>query len=114
VGYAIFFDRDQALTLDEWKQAVSNRHDVRPQERSPTAKNPVTGETLTLGATGGDAEVLVDSRWLPLFRRRSSGHVVFDAPPGFEDPANAVRRLTVELASQLGARLVGEEGESYG
>ena len=120
MGYSIKITRDPWLTLDEWMSAVLSRSDVRLRDGPATARNPQTGEAISVGHRTGDADVLLGGEWAPCFWWRhgapdedSPSAALFTAPPDFDVPGCRVRQVARELAKSLQARLIGEEGEEY-
>jgi len=103
------------IELSEWRAVVARTDGVRLVEGNFQATNPRTYEIITLRNDGGDAEIFsaTDARWQPGFSWSRSGRISFPAPRDFEEPTSAVRRLALELARDLDARLVGDEGEVY-
>lgn len=100
------------ITLPEWKEAVSSVEGVRMSEGDAALVNPLTKETVVLHNRGGDAELFrADcNRWLRVLWWTPDGIVRFPAPETDGDPLlNAARGL----ATELDARIVGQDGEIY-
>jgi hypothetical protein len=76
---------DPPLSLDEWKTAVNATDRVRLVSSAESVTNPTTGEVITIGASEGNAEMLVDEQWIPVFRW-SNSLVSFEGLPSFDDP----------------------------
>jgi hypothetical protein len=105
----------EAISLEEWKAAVSATPGVRLVEApAHTAINPQTGEVISIGARDGDAEVFFadDREWRFVFRwgRRSAR---FAARFELGDTLDPIWVAAVALASRLGAVIRGDEGEVY-
>jgi hypothetical protein len=121
MAYAIHIKRRGAdeqlspITLSEWRAAVSHVDGVRIADGDNHITNPKTGERITLRNAGGDAEVLFpdDGAWRRAFRWSPQGSISFRAPRDFLAPTCFIRRLAAELARELDARLIGDEGEIY-
>jgi hypothetical protein len=113
MGYEIHIERDPPLTLDEWKAAVRATEGVRLNDSGASATNPRTREVVSIAGVDGDAEVDVAGRWLPCFRWRRAGSVVFRASRDFTDAQSPLRRIARELASKLDAAVRGDDGERY-
>jgi hypothetical protein len=113
VSYSIFIKRDAPISIEEWSAVVAARPDVRLSDAPVTAVNPQTGAQISIGRGPGDADVLVDSAWLPCFHFQPRGSISFRAPDDFNEPESVVTSTAWALARALNARLVGEEGEEY-
>lgn len=120
MAYEIHIDRiaedgsrvDPRISLDEWKSIIKETDDVRLDSSVKSITNPTTGDVITIGGTDGDAEMLIDGQWRPVFRW-SAGHVSITAHLSFHAPNDPVRRMTTELAARLKASVVGDGGEIY-
>lgn len=86
-----FDDDGDAISLDEWKTYVSSRRDIKPDPENP----------------GEDDYIIVThpEHW-PLWWRR--GEITTKNPD-----EEAVAKL-VQIARELDARVVGDDGEVYG
>lgn len=121
MGYSIHIERQNGLgepipiPLAEWIDAVAQTEGVRLLDGDISARNPRTGELITIRNEGGDAEVFLpqEGEWVPIFFWSSRGHVNFNPGPGFEDPIDRTRTVAVKLAALLNGLLVGDEGETY-
>jgi hypothetical protein len=113
MSYDIHIKRDRAITLDEWKSAVDSTQDVRLDTKGLSITNPQTGDVITVAGMEGDAHINVEGTWHFCFRWRPRGSVAFKAPGNFDDAESPVRRVAMELARKLGARLIGDGGEEY-
>lgn len=102
------------LTLEQWQQAINLTHGVLLSDQMDLmVKNPATGEVISRPRQPGDAEmILQDGTWVPAFRL-FEGRVTTKPAPDFRDPTCQQRRVLWDLASQLGAQVVGDEGETY-
>jgi hypothetical protein len=117
MGYDLHIERTAptAISLEEWKEALSATKGVRPlADRAVRATNPKTGEAISIATRDGDAEVFWadEGNWRPAFswHRGSikfSGHLT----PG--DRAHPVWATAVLLAARLGAVIRGDDGEVY-
>jgi hypothetical protein len=114
MSYTIQIKRAEPISLAEWSEVVRSRTDLRFREEDHVARNPQTGAVITIARAEGEADLHVGDAWLPCFRWRGrQGTIAFNAPGDFDEPESPVRRVALELAKQLNARLVGEEGEEY-
>ena len=113
VSYTIYIEREPPITLAEWIDLARARAYLRLREEDHSLQNPRTGEVITIGRIEGETELRVGDTWVPCFRWRRSGTIAFDAPRDFDESASPVRRVALELARSLNARLVGQEGEEY-
>jgi hypothetical protein len=121
VAYSIHIVRhDKAgnrepIEVREWVAAVSASDGVRLASSDVTASNSVSGENIVIKSDGADAELHDEQRnaWLPVFRWSKRGSVSFNAPSDFDEATSRVRMVAGELARNLNAELVGDEGEFY-
>lgn len=121
VAYSIHIVRhDKAghrepIETAEWIEAVSALKGVRLASYEMTASNPVTGENITINSDGADVELYDEQQnaWLPVFCWSKRGSASFKAPPDFDEATSRVRVVAGELARNLSAHLVGDEGEFY-
>ncbi|MBC7147106.1 MAG: hypothetical protein H5U24_17155 [Thioclava marina] len=115
-GYTIYIERPAGppIGFDEWEYAVGKVDGVRlSTDEHQSVTNPKTGEVIGLRAGPGLAEIrLRDGRWQHALRW-FSGTIVLRAPRDFDDPDSAMRRLLRVLAGELGAEVIGDEGETY-
>jgi hypothetical protein len=107
--------RHLPIDLLEWRAVVAKAAGVRMAEGDFEISNPATGEVIRLRNSGGDAEVFFpgDALWRRVFRWSSPGRISFRAPRDFGAPASIIGRLALELARDLDALVVGDEGEIY-
>lgn len=100
------------ITLSEWKKAVDLVEGVRMSEGDAALLNPLTKETVVLHNRGGDAELFRPdcNRWLRVLWWTPDGIVRFPAPETEGDPLLTTAR---SLATELDARIVGQDGEIY-
>lgn len=121
VAYSIHIVRhDKAgnpepIEVREWVVAVSTLDSVRLASSDVTASNPVSGENIVIKSDGADAELYDEQQnaWLPVFRWSKRGSVSFNVPSDFDEVTSRVRMVAGELARNLSAELVGDEGEFY-
>lgn len=124
MAYALHIERfdelsgeERPYSLVEWKAAVATVPGVRLFEGAAyTVTNPATGESIRFPVHECDAEVFFpsDQTWYPVFKRHTrSGTVSFNArfEPG--DRTNPIWASAVALACELGAKIRGDEGETY-
>lgn len=107
--------RREPVDMGEWIEAVSAVSGVRLASSDQTALNPVTGDSIVINSDGADAELYDEQQgaWLPVFRWSKPGWVSFNAPTDFDEVTSHVRMVASDLARNLGADIVGDEGESY-
>jgi hypothetical protein len=121
MGYTIHIERRTSdgknvpITLTEWCEAVKRTTGVRVANGDLAATNQMTGEVIAVRNAGGDAEVFFpeDAVWRWVFRWSPSGRISFRAPDDFSVPTSKIRLLVADLARDLDATLVGDEGEVY-
>ena len=101
------------VTLDEWKLFVDSKEKLRFESDAVAVTNPATGKKIMAFPQGyGNTEMLIDNQWLPVFRWRD-GTISFNGQPSFEERTDPVRIMVIEIAMELGAAIVGDDGESY-
>ena len=104
---------DSSLTLDEWKSFVESTESLRFTSKAVSVTNPATNKKIWALPKGyGNAEMLIENEWLPVFRWRG-GTISFNGRPSFEDRADPVRKIVAQIAMKLGAVVVGDDGENY-
>ncbi len=123
MAYSLHIERDpQGITLDEWIEVVSKQDGVKLAEGNVEAKNPKTGEIISIPGCPGDVSVLFQAKGLLGFGRKDEWHICirfvrdkasFNATPELESPKNPLRIAVSGLAAALGAKIVGDEGEVY-
>ncbi len=103
------------ITLKEWMDAVDCAADVQLSAEAPTVvTNPVTGEQISNSHSSGNAEIFDHDgqAWVPAFRW-FEGRISANAARDFDTPETYQRSIMRVLAAQLGAKIVGDEGETY-
>ena len=105
----------EPIKIGEWVEAVSALESVRLASGDVTAVNPMTGENIVIRSDGADAELYDEQHnaWLPVFRWSKHGSISFNAPPDFDEVTSKVRVVANEMARDLGAVVIGDEGEIY-
>jgi hypothetical protein len=117
MAYEIHIERKngQPISLDEWVNVVENVESVRFGDAATTiVTNPATGEQISNPQMHRMAELFdVGSQaWIAMFRW-FGGRISTRASRDF-DAFNSHQRLVMRvLALQLGAQIVGDEGEGY-
>lgn len=106
-------DGDGGIAIAEWIEAVEQADGCRLAEGDYLVTLPETGQVFRFHNTGGDTEVrLADGSWRRVFRW-SEGRVSFVGPKDFDDAGSHLRSMARVLAEALGARIVGDRGETY-
>ena len=103
-------------TPEEWTAAIEATEGVRLDSSDLEAQNPATGEVMRIGGADGDVALFdpESEEWYKKVFSFYKGHSSFDAPRDWDTNQNSpLRRAACAIASQLGAKLVGEEGEEY-
>ena len=104
---------DSSFTLDEWKSFVESTDSLRFTSKAIAVTNPATGEKIWAMPKGyGNTEMLIENEWLPVFRWRD-GTISFNGRPSFENRTDPVRKIVAQIATKLGAAVVGDAGENY-
>jgi hypothetical protein len=117
MGYSLHIERaNQTISLAEWTAAVTKVPGVRLESSDIQAQNPTTGAVISVGGNPGNAAVLfgvgANQSWETclFFGKRS---ISFAASNDIESPSNPVHIAVAALAKELGAQIVGDEGEEY-
>ena len=103
--------RHEAITLEEWTDAVGHVDGVRMACGDAAVPNPLTEQLVTLPNRGGDAEVFRQDceRWMRALFWTPDGTVRFAEP---EMDGNPVLPLARKLASELRAQVHDDRGET--
>lgn len=114
----------RSVSEREWIAAVEAVPDVRRAAGKPqVVENPTTGQKISMSRPTLDAEILfpdgpewgpIAGQWVPVFRwspRR--GRISVNARFDPDDAQDPVRRAMAQLAKQLDAEIVGDDGEKY-
>jgi hypothetical protein len=123
MAYSHHIERNpQGITLEEWFEVVRKQDGVMLAEGGVEAKNPETGEPISIQGNPGDVAVLFQTKGFLGFGQKSEWHscirfvrnkASFKATPDLESPHNPLRVAASRLAAALGAKIVGDEGEVY-
>lgn len=117
MAYAIHIKRKngQPINLDEWVNAVGNDESVRLCDAAAlVVTNPATGEQMSSPQAQGTAELFdFDSQARTAIFRWFEGRISTRASRDFDTFNSHQRSVMRALASQLGAQIVGDEGEIY-
>jgi hypothetical protein len=103
------------IPLEDWKRALSAVQGVRLcTEKAYTITIPGTGEIVSFPHRDGDAEVYFSDqqKWHAVLSW-FNGSASFKAEIALESLPNPVWTAAAALASQLGAVIRGDDGESY-
>lgn len=116
MSYGVHIQRADgaSIGLADWSAAVAGHADVRLAESSKSrVVNPKTGMAME-APSAGLAEVKLPSsaEWVPAFRW-FEGRVSTNAPHDFDSENNWLRVIMRDLATVLGAQIVGDGGEIY-
>ncbi|WP_420858471.1 hypothetical protein [Marivivens marinus] len=117
MAYEVHIERKtgQPINLDEWVKAVGSVESVRLSKAATTVViNPATGEQISNPQMKGMAELfdLGGQSWIAMFSW-FDGRISARASRDFDIFESHQRSVMRALASQLGAQIVGDEGEIY-
>lgn len=123
MAYSLYIERNNSeITLDEWIAAINQISGVRLDNDNVTAKNPKTGEKISISGNAGDASILFESsgflgfgkksEWVKVFSFRR-GKASFNATQDIESQKNPTHIAATALAKLLNAQIAGDEGEIY-
>ena len=121
MGYSLYLERDPPIALEEWLRVVDAHPGLAQVDEPARATNPETGDEIVLGTQPGDAmAVATQTTWFGFGRSQIelgrltwlSGRVLL---PTFDptDPDSPAASLFGGVATEIGARVVGDEGEVY-
>ena len=118
MAYALHIERpddQEPISLEDWQAAISRVSSVRPAAGDAHLMNPKTREDIRIPNNGGDAEVFLpgSGEWIRYFRWSQSGTVSFNAEPLSDPNGRSIVPVIFELAKELGALVVGDDGEEY-
>lgn len=112
---------NEPISESAWQRAVEAVDGVRMASAGPmTIRHPVTGDEISVSGTPTSAELFFPAgyegphgQWVPVFHYSPRGSITVNAAFDFEDPDDPVRKAMKALAGELGAVIVGDEGETY-
>ncbi|MCB2153284.1 hypothetical protein KQI84_00230 [bacterium] len=113
MGYELHIEREEPITLDEWKAAIARISGIDLNEEDTVVVNPATGQEIRFPAQSGDA-IFESSNSSVGLRWSSRGAASFEPPENWDESGCTFRVRVLDLAKQLGAQVVGDEGEEYG
>ncbi|YCM44026.1 hypothetical protein V2O64_22195 [Verrucomicrobiaceae bacterium 227] len=107
-------DENEEITLEEWNSAIRTVDAVKPDSAPVTAKNPTTGETISISGATGDASLYFEEekQWIKVFHF-FRGKVTFTPPtlyPGESAGTEPVRVACRNLLEQLNDVMISVEG----
>jgi hypothetical protein len=115
LAYSVYIERETGeISLAEWHSAVEQTDGVRLAEGDLEIVNPKTGDIISIGNSGGDAEVYFPEgqEWCRVFAWHES-RASFEGLPSFSEMGDPVRIAAMALAKLLKAQIRGESGEVY-
>jgi hypothetical protein len=117
MAYCLHIEREDRapIALAEWQAAVAKTEGVRIFALAAhTGINPQTGEVLRMRANEGDTDVFFpdENEWQSIFRWHGDS-AIFAARFETTETSHPIWKASVALATLLGARIRGDEGEIY-
>lgn len=123
MSYSIYIEKENvAITIEEWKQAVSKIEGIRLNSESTEGINPSTNERISISNSEGSVAVLFTSggflgfgsteEWVTAIHYHKD-RAYFRATEEIENKSNPVRKAASKLAKALKAKIRSEEGEEY-
>ncbi len=97
----------ERISVDEWKQFVSSRDDVRLRTEPYVAVNPLTSQRISIPLGEADSEILVSGEWLP-FLRYKRGKLITEYQEEFDDPSNEIR-IMIAYAARAFQAVIGTD-----
>jgi len=99
------------ISEQEWIAAVESTPGARIAMKNPSWTNPKTGEVLSVINSENNVEVADQSGNWRMGIRFMQGRISFSGRAW--EPADPIAIVACQLAARLGARIIGDEGESY-
>ena len=96
------------ITSAAWREAIASTPDVQLVESGLSSLHDGT----EVPAGPDDAEVLIDGSWQYVFSFYE-GSISFIAVPDWMESGHPVRTVATTLATILGAKVLGDEGEEF-
>lgn len=118
IGCGIHIEKkDGEITFSDWIEAVCKTQDVKFDGNPQIAKNPATGDVITMGGNPNKVAVNFSNtpskeEWKVCIYFRN-GRVMFNAIGSIEDCDNPLKLAISNIAKALGANIVGDGGEFY-
>jgi hypothetical protein len=111
MSFELRIERSGGIQMEEWKTALSLIPGVRLDSNDTHATNPTTGELVTVPGHDGDAAVLVDRKWIKVFRYDNYA-IRFRLGPALLDKAKILPVLQAAFAAArlLDATILDEDG----
>ena len=111
MGYEFNISRDQPITLEEWKNLVSNHEHLRPLSEPTEITNPKTKEVIKIMNVEGDTQVFfaTEKKWYSVFRY-SNGSISFNYTSEWDNKNSTTREIAFDIAKELGAKIIGDSG----
>lgn len=105
-----FNETGEKIHEADWVSYVELNSNLRFNLESIVAKNPVTGEVITMPAADGATEVLINGTWCPFFSLRR-GQLKMGYQPDFESQNNPIRKEIVSVAKHFSALITTDAGD---
>ena len=107
-------DESNEIALEEWNSAIAAVDAVKPDSEPVTARNPATGEVISMSGAPGDAALYFkdEKQWIKVFRF-FRGRVSFSPPmlyPGESVETEPVRVACRALLEHLDNVVISVEG----
>ncbi|MFC4728022.1 hypothetical protein [Coralloluteibacterium thermophilus] len=124
MAYSLHIERTSSnISLEDWLTAASTIGALRLRTTAYATVNPSTGEIIEIDRSPGDLEIALpqsflsralgkERQWEPAFFF-SQGRASFRSPDNSYSAHDPIRKAAAALAKELGAAIVGDEGEEY-
>lgn len=118
IGCGIHIEKNGGeITFTDWIEAVCKTQKVKFDGNPQIAKNPKTGDVITIGGNLNKVAVNFSNtpskeEWKVCIYFKN-GRVTFNAIGGIEDCDNPLKLAISNIAKELGAKIVGDGGEFY-
>lgn len=123
MAYELHIVKDSKdIELSEWVEAVRKTDGAQLDTKPQRAKNPKTGEVITIGGNSNNVAVkFVSSKMFSLVKSEKwvsciffrNGRASFNATEDIESTNNPVKTVASSLANALDAKIVGDDGKTY-
>ncbi|MFW1261790.1 hypothetical protein ACEV74_22600 [Vibrio parahaemolyticus] len=122
MAYTLHIEREKTIDLEEWVNVIDSIDGLRIDANNREILNPNTGEIITIQGESGDVSIRNVTKGFLGFGKQvswdkailfNSGRAQFKFVDGIEQSHHPVHIAVAKIAKELGALIVGDEGEVY-
>jgi hypothetical protein len=96
--------RRTSIALAEWRNIVAADDDLRMAVEAVQARNPKTGELISITRAPGTSEIHLEEKWVPFLEWRR-GILTCRYSEEMEAPRNPIRIKIADLSRKLNASI---------